>query len=72
MFRTMTQKKKILVKEVEKIWMSTDDVVKYLGVGKDFIGRLRLGGQLPHCRIGNAAFFLRKDIDALLEKNRVY
>ena len=68
----MTPKKKIVVKEVEKIWLSAQEAAEYIGMGKSYISDLRKKGLLPHCMIGNATFFLKKDIDDMLEAHRVY
>lgn len=65
-------KKKVNVVKVEKIWLSTTDAAEYLGMSKEYVAKLRRNGLVPHCMIGNAAFFLKEDIDYLLEKNRVF
>lgn len=68
----MTPKKKIIIKEVEKIWLSTQEAAEYIGMGKTYISDLRKKGILPHSMIGNAAFFLKTDIDDMLENHRVF
>lgn len=65
-------RKKMIVEPVEKIWLSTKEAASYIGMSTGFIHDLRKGGSLPHCMIGNTAFFLKKDIDTLLESNRVF
>ena len=55
----MTPKKKIIVKEVEKIWLSAQEASEYIGMGKSYISDLRKKGLLPHCMIGNSTFFLK-------------
>jgi excisionase family DNA binding protein len=65
-------RKKTIVEPIEKIWLSTKEAATYLGMSTGFIHDLRKGGSLPHCMIGNTAFFLKRDIDALLEHNRVF
>ncbi|OYP54603.1 excisionase family DNA-binding protein [Segatella bryantii] len=37
-----------IVNQVEKIWLSTDEVLKYLGIKKDFLDRLREEGKIPY------------------------
>lgn len=68
----MTPKKQALVKEVEKVWLSTREAAKYLGVGTTYIADLRKEGQLRHCMVKNTAFFRKDDIDAFLEEHRIY
>lgn len=68
----MTPKKRALVKEVDKIWLSTKEAAKYLGVGATYIADLRKEGLLKHCMVRNTAFFLKQDIDDFIESNRVY
>lgn len=68
----MTQEKKTLVKDVEKVWLSTREAARYIGVGTTYIADLRKEGQLRHCMVKNTAFFRKDDIDAFLEAHRVY
>lgn len=63
---------RIHVEKVSKVWLSTREAAEYLGMSKDYISNLRRLGLLPHSMIGNSAFFRKKDIDDLLEKNLVY
>ncbi len=65
-------RKKTIVEPVEKIWLSTKEVAKYIGMSTGYVHDLRKDGALPHCMLGNTAFFLKRDVDALLEANRVY
>lgn len=65
-------RKKVEVVKVEKIWLSTKEAAEYLGMSKSFIGDLRRDGVLPHCRIGNASFFKKSDIDWMLEQHKIY
>lgn len=65
-------RKKTEVVEVEKVWLSTKEAAKYLGMSESFIGNLRREGVLPHSRIGNASFFKKTDIDWMLEQHKVY
>lgn len=67
-----TPKKKVVVEKIAKKWLSTDEAASYMGMGKSFIVELRKSGKLPHCMIGNSAFFLASDIDNLLESHRIY
>ena len=68
----MTPKKKNGINKVDKIWLSAQEAANYIGMGKTYISDLRKKGILPHCMIGNTAFFLKTDIDKMLEAHRVY
>lgn len=68
----MTAKKKLQVREVDKIWLSAKEAAKYLGVSAGYIAELRKDGLLKHCMVRNTAFFLKQDIDNFIESNRVY
>ena len=68
----MTQKKKNVINKVDKIWLSAQEAANYIGMGKTYISDLRKKGILPHCMIGNTAFFLKTDIDKMLEEHRVF
>jgi len=68
----MTPKKKIVIKEIEKIWLSQKEAAEYLGMGQTYVVSLRKNGIIPYSRIGNSVFFKKTDIDAVLESNMVY
>lgn len=55
-----------------KVWLSSREAAEYLGMSKDYVASLRRLGILPYSMIGNSAFFRKRDIDELLEKNMVY
>lgn len=65
-------RKKVSVEPVEKIWLSTKEFAKYIGMSTGYIHDLRKSGQIRHCMIGNTAFFLKTDIDKMLETHRVF
>lgn len=60
------------IEKIEKIWLSTKEVAEYIGMSVEYVAVLRREGFLPHCKVKNAAFFKKSDIDTFLEKNRVY
>ena len=68
----MTRKVSVRIEPVEKVWLSTKEAAECLGVSKGYIADLRRDGKLPHSMIGNMAFFKKRDIDRMLERNRVY
>lgn len=55
---------------VEKVY-DTKGVCKYLNVGKSVIDKLRQNGELSYSKIGKTYVYTQKDIDQLLESNRV-
>ena len=65
-------RKKAMVESVAKIWLSTKEVAKYLGMRTGNVHDLRKEGLLPHSMIKNTAFYLKEDVDHLLEANKVY
>lgn len=58
---------------VEKAWLSTKDLMKYLGVSKEFIDRLRHDGLINYYKpFGERMVFYRKsEIDAKIKKGKV-
>jgi len=63
---------RVVVKKIEKVWLSQKEAAEYLGVSKSYIAGLRRAGKLPHSMVGNMAFFKKKAIDTLLERSKVY
>lgn len=60
------------VTEINKIWLSNKDTEAYLGVGPDFLKKLRLSGRLPYYKIGKTVFYRKTTIDKLVESGKVY
>lgn len=56
---------------VERVWLTTRDCMKYLGVGRGFIDDLRERGELHYHKVGHTVFVRKSDIDRLIEKSRV-
>ncbi|MFA6126131.1 MAG: helix-turn-helix domain-containing protein [Bacteroidales bacterium] len=57
--------------EVPFGWIDTADVLKMLKISLRTLQGYRDDGIIPFSRIGGKIFFLRSDIEAILEKNRV-
>ena len=55
---------------VERVY-DTKGVCEYLKVGKSVIDKLRQNGELSYSKIGKTYVYTQKDIDQLLENNRV-
>lgn len=59
------------VEPVEKIWLSTKEFAKYIGMSTGYIHDLRKSGQIHHYMLGNTAFFKKSDVDELIEGHKV-
>lgn len=64
-------RKKAVVEPVQKVWLSTREVAKYIGMSTGFVHDLRRNGMVHHSMIGKTAFFKKSDIDAMLESHKV-
>ncbi len=60
------------ITEVTKIWLSNKDTEVYLGVGPDFLKKLRLSGRLSYYKIGKTVFYRKSVIDRLIENGKIY
>lgn len=65
------KKKQGSVMPVEKIFLSTAEVMKYLDCSEDFIEKLRNEAKLNFYRLGRKFLYAKADIDKLILKNRV-
>ena len=63
--------KQATVRQIEKIWLSYNEAQAYLGVGIDFFNNLRSSGRISFFKVGTTVFYRKRDIDRLIEKNRV-
>ena len=63
-----------IVTKVEKIWLSTDEVLKYLGVGKDFLDRLREQDLIPYYKPAGkrTVFYNKAEIDKCIASGRQF
>lgn len=59
------------IKEAEKMWLTMSEAAKYLGVGIDFLKRLKTSGKLSWYKVGRYVFFKKADIDRLIQRNCV-
>ena len=55
---------------VERVY-DTKGVCEFLKVGKSVIDKLRQSGELSYSKIGKSYVYTQRDIDCLLENNRV-
>lgn len=56
---------------VERVWLTTRDCMKYLGVSRSFIDDLRERGGLRFHKLGHKVFVKKTDLDRLIERGRV-
>lgn len=68
---TFNNVKQATVTQIEKIWLSNKEAQAYLGVGIDFLKNLRSSGRISFFKVGTTVFYRKRDIDRLIEKNRV-
>lgn len=54
-----------------KRYYNTKEVSEITGIGKSVIDRLRQNGEISYSKIGQTFIFTQRDIDELMENNRV-
>lgn len=57
--------------DTKKLWMSQKEAQKYLGVSKDWLKDRRNDGTLHYSMVGTTAFFIKAEIDKLIQDNAV-
>ena len=63
--------KETKVEMVEKKWMSNSEAQAYLGVSSGFLQNQRQSGRRRHHTVGSVIFDRVKDLDRLIERNRI-
>lgn len=58
------------IMDVERVWLTTEDVEKYLGMGRTFVDNLRKSGKLGFYVLGRTVFVKKSELDALIESGR--
>lgn len=56
---------------VERRWFTTDNAMKYLGVSRRWLERAREKASLKYYKVGGTIFYSKKDLDRMVEKNKV-
>jgi excisionase family DNA binding protein len=51
-------------------WFKTDELVRWLGLGRTKTYQLLRSGELPSYKIGRVRRIRRRDVEAWLERNR--
>lgn len=59
------------IKDIERVWFTTRDLMCYLGVGMDFVKSLRENARIPFYKVGRTCFYSKNDIDRLIKGSRV-
>ncbi len=54
----------------EKEWFTTDELIRWLGLGRTKTYELLRSGEIPSYKIGRVRRIRRKDVEAWLERNR--
>lgn len=66
----MARKKQIAM-PVEKVWLSTQELCRYLDCSSDFIKSLRNEGVIPFSRIRNTFFYEKSKIDNVIKQHAI-
>lgn len=68
----MRQKKVGQIQEVEKVWLNTEEAMKYLGCSPEFLKKIRDKGEVTYSQYGGKAlWYLKASIDQFLSKHIV-
>jgi len=51
-------------------WFTTDELIRWLGLGRTKTYELLRSGEIPSYRIGRVRRIRRQDVEAWLERNR--
>ena len=54
-----------------KKYYTTKELSELTGIGKSVIDRLRQNGEISYSKIGQTYIFTQRDIDELMENNRI-
>lgn len=57
--------------DTRKLWLSSKEAAKYLGVSKDWLKDRRESGALHYSVVGNTIFYIKKEIDSLIVSNAI-
>ena len=59
------------VTNVERVWLTTRDAMKYLGVSRDFLDNMRTSAKISFYVWGRTIFFRKDEIDRAIENGKV-
>ena len=54
----------------QKEWFTTEELVRWLGLGRTKTYELLRSGEIPNYKIGRIRRIRRQDVDAWLERNK--
>jgi hypothetical protein len=60
-----------IVKEIDKVFLSSRGAVKYLGVSTDFMKNVRMTGELHYFQHGGMIWYRKSDLDRFVERSKV-
>jgi excisionase family DNA binding protein len=55
----------------ERKWLRTAEVKEYFNISSSTLDRLRINGDIPYSRLGPTYLYPKKDIENLLEKQKI-
>lgn len=64
-------RKTAMVVPVEKTYLSTAELKKYLDCSDEFVEKLRNEAKLSFFRMGNKIWYLKNEVDKIIQKHRV-
>jgi len=56
----------------QKEWFTTDELVRWLGLGRTKAYEMLRSGEIPSYKIGRIRRIRRQDLEAWLERNKVW
>jgi len=62
---------KVVKVNTQRLWLSSREAAKYLGVSKDWLNERRLEGTLHFSKVGNTIFYIKSEIDNMIRDNAV-
>lgn len=55
---------------LQKEWLTTDELARWLGIGRTMAYQLLATGEMPSYKIGRVRRIRRQDVETWLESNR--
>lgn len=61
----------VKVEPVQKRWLTKQEAMYYLGVGEDFLTKLRNGAEVSFSQVGKRIWYDLRSLDRYVEKHSV-
>ena len=58
--------RRAVIKSCEKLWMSQQEAIKYLGMSRYWLEDRRNDGTLHYAKVGNTVFYIKSEIDRVI------